>query len=71
MAKWLSNLYNSKNKKGLLLAFRGSGKSSIAGLFADWVLYKQNDCRVLIVSADERLAKKCLQMLRKLFLNTL
>ena len=53
MAKWLSNLYNSKNKKGLLLAFRGSGKSSIAGLFAAWVLYKQNDCRVLIVSADK------------------
>lgn len=66
MAKWLSNLYNSKNKKGLLLAFRGSGKSSIAGLFAAWVLYKQNDCRVLIVSADERLAKKMSANVKKI-----
>ncbi len=69
MIAWLANLYKGKNRKGLLLAFRGSGKSSIVALFASWILHRDNNLRILILSADERLAKKMSTNVKKIITN--
>ena len=56
---FLENLFlNPDHRKGQLLAFRNSGKSTLVGLFCAWVLMKNPNLRVLVVSADHQLAKK-------------
>ncbi|MDR2934210.1 MAG: phage terminase large subunit [Rickettsiales bacterium] len=68
IVRWLTDMYKEKNRKGLLLAFRGSGKSSIVALFAAWILHRDNDVRILILSADERLAKKMSNNIKKIIM---
>lgn len=60
IGRWLEKLWQkpTDKKRGLILAFRGSGKSTIIGLFCAWVLVKNPDLRILILSAEERLAGK-------------
>ena len=56
---FLEEMFTSENKrKGLLMAFRNSGKSTLVGLFCAWLLLKKNDLRILVVSADHGLAQK-------------
>ena len=56
---FLEKIFNSPDeRKGLLMAFRNSGKSTLVGLFCAWLLLKNPDLRVLVVSADHALAKK-------------
>ncbi|MBR6231476.1 MAG: phage terminase large subunit [Alphaproteobacteria bacterium] len=56
---FLEKLFTSENeRKGLLMAFRNSGKSTLVGLFCAWILLKNPNLRVLVVSADHELAKK-------------
>ncbi len=65
MAAWLQNLYNN-HKNGKLLAFRGSGKSTIVGLFSAWVLYKNPNIRIMVVSADNTLATKMVKTVKSI-----
>lgn len=59
IGQFLENLFHSPDRrKGLLMAFRNSGKSTLVGLFCAWVLLKNPNLRVLVVSADHGLAKK-------------
>ena len=59
IGQFLENIFTSPDKrKGLLMAFRNSGKSTLVGLFCAWVLLKNPCLRVLVVSADHALAKK-------------
>lgn len=65
MARWLQNLYE-KGVGGKLLAFRGSGKSTIVGLFCAWVLYKNPNTRIMVVSADNTLATKMVKTVKNI-----
>ena len=59
IGQFLENLLTSADeRKGLLLAFRNSGKSTLVGLFCAWLLLQNPNWRVLVVSADHALAKK-------------
>lgn len=58
MALWIEKIYTSEKRNALLMAFRNSGKSTIVGLFCAWALYRQNDLRIMVLSADEALADK-------------
>ncbi len=59
IGQFLEDLFNCSNgRKGLLLAFRNSGKSTLVGLFCAWVLLQKPNLRLLVVSADHTLAKK-------------
>ncbi|MGN0919309.1 MAG: phage terminase large subunit [Alphaproteobacteria bacterium] len=59
IGRFLEALFTHPDKrKGLLLAFRNSGKSTLVGLFCAWLLFKNPNLRVLVVSADHALAKK-------------
>ena len=65
MATWLQNLYDNR-KNGKLLAFRGSGKSTIVGLFSAWVLYTNPNTRIMVVSADNNLATKMVRNVKNI-----
>ena len=67
IAKWLSNLWQSdKDRQGLLMAFRNSGKSTIVGLFCAWVLYTKTATRILVMAADHALAKKMVRNVKRI-----
>ena len=57
------------DKRGLLMAFRASGKSTLVGLFCAWLLRLNPDLRILIVAADHTLAKKMVQHIKRIFDN--
>lgn len=64
MAAWVSAQSRSQQKRLLLMAFRGSGKSTLVGLFCAWLLTHDPDLRILVVSADESLAEHLLRHVR-------
>jgi hypothetical protein len=64
--RWLNKVYKSKNRKGLLQAFRNSGKSTLVALFAAWALAENADLRILILSANEKLAGKMAKNIKKI-----
>ncbi|MHA1575556.1 MAG: hypothetical protein ACTSXL_05405 [Alphaproteobacteria bacterium] len=66
IASWLEKLYFSKDRRGLLMAFRNSGKSTLVGLFCAWVLFLNPNDRIVIVSADTRLATKMSRHVRRI-----
>jgi len=66
MARWLIKIYYSENKRGLLMAFRSSGKSTIVGVFCAWLLYKNPNIRILVVAADSVLAKKMVRNVKRI-----
>ncbi len=66
MADWLESAWKEKCHRQLLMAFRGSGKSTIAGLFAAWLLYCNPNLRILVLAADAMLAKKMVRQVRKI-----
>ncbi len=66
IAKWLEEIYYSDKKRGLLLAFRSSGKSTVVGLFCSWLLYINPDIRILVLAADTTLAKKMVRNIKRI-----
>lgn len=66
MIDWLENAWNSGDRRLLMQAFRGSGKSTMIGLFTAWLLYRNPDLRILVLSAEENLAKKMVRQVRRI-----
>ncbi len=66
MAAWLEKSWREKRARLLLMAFRSSGKSTIAGLFAAWLLYVNPALRILVLAADFALAKKMVRNVRRI-----
>jgi len=44
--------------RALLLAFRHSGKSTVVGIFAAWILTQRSESRILILSAESSLSSR-------------
>ena len=66
MINWLEHSWIEKDKNLLLLAFRSSGKSTLAALFAAWLLYRNRDLRILVLAADYSLAKKMVRNIKRI-----
>lgn len=66
MAEWLEWNWREKIPRQLLMAFRSSGKSTISGLFAAWLLYRNPDLRILVLAADSILARKMVRQVKKI-----
>ncbi len=66
MADWLEWNWKKKNTHLLMMAFRSSGKSTIMGLFAAWLLYRDRDLRILVLAADSILARKMVRQVKKI-----
>ena len=65
MADWLEWNWQKKNTRLLMMAFRSAGKSTITGLFAAWILYRQVDLRILVLAADHALAQKMVRNVKR------
>lgn len=66
MARWLAGRADGGTRRLLLLAFRSSGKSTIVGLFCAWLLARNPDLRVLVLAAEEGLAKKMVRNVKRI-----
>ncbi len=67
MCRFLERLWENE-KRGLLMAFRASGKSTLVGLFCAWLLRYKPELRILIVAADHTLAKKMVQHIKRIIM---
>ena len=66
IARWLDQRVAAGERRLLMMAFRGSGKSSMVGLFCAWWLYREPDARILVLAADQALAGKMVNQVRRI-----
>lgn len=66
IALWLQKCWERGETRLLLQAFRASGKSTIAGIFTAWLLHRDPDLRILVLSAESSLAQKMVRTIRKI-----
>lgn len=66
IASWLAGRWDGGDRELLLMAFRNSGKSTLVGLFAAWLLACNPDLRILVLAADHQLAVKMVRNVRRI-----
>jgi len=66
MARWLGARWRAHDRELLLLAFRSSGKSTLVGLFCAWLLSRRPDLRILVLSAEQALARKMVRNVKRI-----
>lgn len=66
---FLVEVYSNDPHRGLLMAFRHSGKSTVVGIFAACVLYLRPNTRILILSAETGLATRMVSHIRNILEN--
>lgn len=66
IAGWLQARWQAGDRHLLLMAFRASGKSTLVGLFAAWMLHRAPDQRLLVLAADLSLARKMVRNTKRL-----
>ena len=69
MTNFLADVIDGGSRRGLLMAFRHSGKSTIVGIFAACVLYLHPKTRILILSAETHLATRMVMHIRNILEN--
>ena len=69
MLNFLYDVWQSPNHRGLLMAFRHSGKSTVVGIFAACVLYLRPETRILVLSAHTVLAARMVQHIKNILEN--
>lgn len=69
MTDFLTDVLNNGNHRGLLMAFRHSGKSTIVGIFATCVLFMRPQTRILILSAQTHQAARMVMHIRNILEN--
>lgn len=65
MAEWLAERWRMGDRRLLLMAFRNSGKSTVLGLFAAWLLATDPNRRILVLAADATLAGRLVRHTRR------
>ncbi|MBE6461589.1 MAG: hypothetical protein E7006_01965 [Alphaproteobacteria bacterium] len=66
---FLVDILSVSPHRGLLMAFRHSGKSTVVGVFAACVLYLRPETRILILSAESGLATRMVGHIRHILEN--
>jgi len=66
IARWLAERWTAGDRQMLLMAFRGSGKSTLVGLFAAWLLTHDPNLRLLVLAADLALGRKMVRNVKRL-----
>jgi hypothetical protein len=64
--RWLEDALAAGDRRLLLMAFRGAGKSTLVGLFCAWQLYRAPDTRILVLAADHALASRMVATVRRI-----
>ena len=66
---FLIDVLNNEPHRGLLTAFRHSGKSTVVGVFAACVFYNNPSTRILILSAESGLASRMVSHIKNILEN--
>ncbi len=66
IAGWLQDMWERGKTRLLLQAFRSSGKSTLAGLFCAWLLYRRPSLRILVLAADLMLARRMVRNVKRI-----
>ena len=66
MARWLEKAWENGETRLLLMAFRSAGKSTLVGLFAAWLLYRNPNLRIMVLAADGTLAGKMVRNVKRI-----
>jgi hypothetical protein len=66
MLRWLAERVAAGDRRLLLMAFRGCGKSTLVGLFCAWTLYRAPETRILVLAADLALATRMVATVRRI-----
>lgn len=66
MIRFLFEVWQESPNRGLLMAFRHSGKSTVLGVFAACVLWHRPQTRILILSAETNLASRMVAHIRNI-----
>lgn len=69
MTNFLCDVVNGDVRRGLMMAFRHSGKSTIVGIFAACTLFLHPETRILILSAETHLATRMVMHIRNILEN--
>lgn len=67
--EFLVSIWETEPHRGLLMAFRHSGKSTVVGIFAACILYMHPETRILILSAENSLATRMVSHIRHILEN--
>ena len=67
--EFLVSIWTTPPHRGLLMAFRHSGKSTVVGIFATCVLHMNPSTRILILSAENNLAARMVTHIRHILEN--
>ncbi|WP_137125552.1 phage terminase large subunit [Roseomonas sp. HF4] len=66
IARWLEARDRAADRRLLLMAFRGCGKSTLVGLWCAWLLARRPETRILVLAADQPLAVKMVASVRRI-----
>lgn len=66
IARWLERRQREGDRRLLLMAFRGCGKSTLVGLWCAWQLARRPETRILVLAADHHLATKMVASVRRI-----
>lgn len=66
IACWCEQMWKEGNKQLLLMAFRACGKSTLVGLFCAWLLYSNPSLRIMVLAAEEMLARKMVRNVKRI-----
>ena len=64
--RWLENCWQSSDTRLLLMAFRSCGKSTLVGIFCAWLIHHNPNSRVLVLAADDALARKMVRNVKRI-----
>jgi hypothetical protein len=63
--RWLQARRDGEDRRLLLMAFRGCGKSTLVGLYCAWLLARWPETRILVLAADHPLASRMVAAVRR------
>ncbi len=66
IARWLMQRDAAGDRRLLLMAFRGCGKSTLVGLWCAWLLMRTPEMRILVLAADHTLAARMVATVRRI-----
>ena len=67
--EFLVDAFESPPRRALLNAFRHSGKSTVVGIFAAWVLNSHPNSRILVLSAEQNLSSRMVSHIKHILEN--
>lgn len=66
IATWLGRGWERGDRRLLLLVFRSAGKSTLLGVFCAWLLLRDPELRILVLSAEQDLARKMVRNVKRI-----